>query len=226
MSRQRVFVTMIGLAVFLGVHWLLLRNNQPGSAADPPPALSAMGLSGPQIPAASVTRFLDCVRRLNLQTAEIVGHAAATASDESWRGVASATVSAPVRYLYGVNLEALDSASVSYNEASETWVLTLPAPERMAAEVDWSVARESLDIRGLRLRSRAGEAVLRRAREAAQVEAHSAPLTESMQRQVYDQTRLQVAEAVSRLAADGRKVSVRLSSEPQAGPTLAAAMDR
>lgn len=226
MTPQRVYVALIGLGVFVGVQWLLERGLRQAPTLPPLQSRPVEVPPGQTPPIIQVTRFLDCIRQLKLFTVEIRGQATATITDECWRGVASATVTAPVRYQYGVDLDELADRSIAYSAASDTWIIKLPPPRRLATEIGPAGARESLEIRGLRWRSRAGEAVLRRAREAARLEAHTAALTESMRRQVYDQTRLQVAQAVSRLAADGRKVSVQLSSEPPSGATLATSMDR
>src|ERR1041385_1726545 len=75
---------------------------------------------------------LTATRQLKLLTFAIDSTVTTTKTDESWRGTASATVKAPVRYHFGVDLSRTDDHNLSYNPLTRIQTLTIPAPVLIA----------------------------------------------------------------------------------------------
>jgi hypothetical protein len=201
----------VGVALFTGLAWTLrpaalpLPNEVPAPAeAVPPPGYSQTG--GVEI--------AELVRSLQLVTVEINGAATAELHDERWRGSATARVTAPVRYLYGVDLGRLDCDNVRIGPTLGTILLRVPTPRRLAVEVDMSAPVEMVDVRGLRLRSRVGEYLLGQARLAVHHEARAGELPPELHTQMIEQSRTRIAELVRTLLGPGRSVDVRFETDP------------
>jgi hypothetical protein len=138
--------------------------------------LSAAELDGGIAERADVANVELAVRRMDLITVALETTATARASDESWRGSVEASVSVPVRLLYGVDLSrarveraGLASAGIDAitRAVGERVIITLPPPTRIASEINprGLPERASVDVGWARTRTRAGEYYLGRARQ-------------------------------------------------------------
>lgn len=200
----------VGIALFTGLAWTL-RPVALSAVGAPPPAEAP---PPPRYAQAAGVEIAELVRALQLVTVEVNGTATAELHDEMWRGSATARVSAPVRYLYGVDLGGLDCDNVRVGASLGGIVLRVPAPRRLAVEVDMTAPVEMVDVRGLRLRSRVGEYLLGQARLAVHREARSNELSPALEDELLEQTRSRIAELVSTLVGAGRSVEVRFVTDP------------
>lgn len=145
-----------------------------------------------------VAEVLELVRSLQLVTVEARTSVESVVASELWRGTARATVTAPVRYLYGVDLARAEPGWLG-RIAPGGYHLRLPRPERLATEVDLAAATEEVDCTGTRLRTRAGEYVLGLARRQAGDAAEAQVLPPERLAEIEQQTLEQVRTLLGRL---------------------------
>jgi hypothetical protein len=155
------------------------------------------------------------LRTLELVTSTIEARVASRRAHESWRGDVRATVVAPVRYRYGVDLSTLDVARVGIASLGGACVVTVPEPKRLGVEVMSNDEVTRVDIEGLRTRSRSGEFYLGLARKGLWAEAWSLPLSPEDAARVRDDARAQVAALVRAVLGENTVVIVRFDDEPQ-----------
>lgn len=157
-------------------------------------------------------RIAEMVQALQLVTIEVHGTATAEICSQNWRGAGRARVTAPVRYLYGVELSGLTESDVQLGAVLDRVVITVPPPQRLAVEVDVTSPVEAVDVTGLRLRSRVGEHLLGQARLAVHAEARRADLTPEQVAAVTAQSAQRIAELVTKLLGGNRLVDVQFTS--------------
>src|SRR5688500_7653234 len=108
-------------------------------------------------PPPRTAEILRATRELKLITMRIDSRVKTTKTDERWRGTASATVEAPVRYHFGVDLSTINDNSLVWNPLTGTQTLTIPPPALLAIEVDGShPISEKIDVSGTRLKKLSG----------------------------------------------------------------------
>src|SRR5688572_11713975 len=108
-------IVAIALAMPAAVAWLAM----------PAPVTTS---SLHQLPAPPTAQVLRATRELKLITVSIESTVSTTKTDESWRGTAKATVQAPVKYHFGVDLSKIDDRNLSYNPLTQIQTLTIPPP--------------------------------------------------------------------------------------------------
>src|SRR5688500_4011809 len=145
-------------------------------------------------PVAEVARL---AREMKLVTVTVDSTVKATRRDERWRGTASATVEAPVRHSYGVDLSGLTDGAFEYDYVRRGYVVTLPAPKRIASEVDGAhPKREEIAVTGTRFKKLSGMEQLHAAHKAIYDEAVRQQLPKDRGEEVRRVTREQVAAAL------------------------------
>lgn len=169
----------------------------------------------PQVGATALqaARVLGSIRKLKLVTVELASHVNAESTDESWRGDVHARVDAPVKLHFGTDLSRLKAESLRSSTLGNSWVVTVPAPERVATEVFGE--REQTDVRvgWMRSRSMAGEKHLGLARKDLYEAARHLRLSEEDSQRVRAQTREQVGTLVRSIVGEWSSVTVRFEDE-------------
>lgn len=163
--------------------------------------------------AASVARVLDSVRSLKLVTVEITSHVNSESADESWRGDVKASVDAPVKLFYGTDLSRLKRDSVRAGPLGESWIVTVPPPERVATEVFGERETTDVSVGWLRSRSMSGEKHLGLARRDLYAAARRLSLGPDDMQRVRAQTRDQVGALIKTVVGPMTWVTVRFEDE-------------
>jgi hypothetical protein len=153
------------------------------------------------------------LRSLELVTVTIDTSITIERGDEDWRGGAKASLTAPLRLRYGVDLAQLDASRVLPTPLNAGVVLRVPRPRRISLEV--FAERETFDVSttGLRLRSRAGEYYLGLARRDVHEAARRLKLLPRDQQVVRDLTRAQVESLARSILGPGTFVKVIVEGE-------------
>jgi hypothetical protein len=161
-----------------------------------------------------VAQVLQLVRELKLITASARSSVETTVTDARWRGTASATVEAPVKYSYGVDLSPLPDESVKFNPISRTYSVTVPPPQRIAVEVDTShPVQEVIRVSGTRFKTLAGRDQLVLALKALTDEANRQSLPADQIAQIRETTRGQIASLVLKILGNEHPIRVRFNDE-------------
>lgn len=164
-----------------------------------------MTLDGRARPLAEVART---IAKLQLVTAEVHTTVATNVSHENWRGLAAATVEAPARLLYGVDVSNVDTRSIGFSPATSAYLVRIPPPIRIATEVCGGDETFNVQVGWARLRSRAGEFYLGLARKDLYAKAQEMTLSADDARTVRETTRSQVEQAVRTLVGGAATVTV------------------
>lgn len=163
-----------------------------------------------------ITRLL---RTLKLVAVEIGTVVEATSTDESWRGDVAATISAPARLCFGVDL-ADERTSLRINPlmpltspAARAYILTTPEPRLIAAEV-LGPSTSGVAVGWARLRDRAGEFHLGLARERLHEAARAAALRPDDRARVLQATREQLVALVRLFAGESASIEIEFLPAP------------
>lgn len=153
------------------------------------------------------------LRSLELVTVTIDTSITIERGDEDWRGGAKATLTAPLRIRYGVDLSQLDASRVLPAPLDAGVVLRVPRPRRIALEV--FAQREAFDVSttGLRLRTRAGEYYLGLARRDVHEAARRLKLLPRDQQIVREMTQSQIESLARSILGPGAVVRVIIEGE-------------
>jgi len=171
----------------------------------------------PPRPIAEVT---SAVAAMKLVTVQIDTKVRVQRGEESWRGGVRAAIEMPVRLSYGVNLAGLDVSRLGWSPVAMAYVITLPAPTRIATQLMGERVPAELEVGWLRLRSRAGEYYISQARKDAPGAAMALELLPADAERVELTTRNQVRALVRSLV--GQDVSVVVRFVEGVGDSLAA----
>ena len=200
------FVLLFGVVVFGGFA-LVLKTQQQELLTTTRDAKSQFDEQGKLRPVAAV---LETTRALKLVTVVVESQVTTKVRDERWRGSASASVQAPVKYVYGVDLSGLDHESIRMGSILGIYEITIPRPTRIATEVDGSRPDEEVvEVTGSRMRSVAGEFYLGLARKAIYEQARKSALKKEDQDKVERITREQVEDLVRRFVGPSAEVHVK-----------------
>ena len=162
-------------------------------------------------PLAEVARV---TREAKIITMSVHATVRATMRDDRWRGNASATVEAPVKYSFGVDLKNVDNGAFRYDYLTRNYVVTLPPPTRLAVEVDGAhPIKEVIDVTGTRFKSLAGREQLVKAQRAIYDEAQRAALPPDQRQQVREASREQVGKIVKAVVGKEYGVKVKFNDE-------------
>jgi len=170
-------------------------------------------------PLAEVART---VAKMELVTAEVQTTVSTHIAHENWRGIATASVEAPARLLYGVDLSTVNVQDVGFSPATSAYIMRIPPPRRIATEVCGGDETFNVQVGWARLRSIAGEYYLGLARKSLYDRAREMMLSPEDARIVRETTMKQVEAAVRRLVGGSAPVTVlfddRASAVAEARP--------
>lgn len=199
-------IVLAALAIPLFVAWVA--HLPPLAAAVPALARPIEGPSSTSVH--STTHVLASVRQLKLLTVTIDAAVRTTATDERWRGTAKATVEAPARFHYGVDLAGLDGDGIDFDYLTQTYTVSIPEPQLVAIEVDLAhPVREEIRTTGLRMDSISGQKQMIRAQRALQEHAQSFQLSPDQHTQMRQTTLEQTRAALTPLAGPAARVVVK-----------------
>ncbi|MBX3388253.1 MAG: DUF4230 domain-containing protein [Phycisphaeraceae bacterium] len=196
-------------ALFLGVGIaaaLLLRAQQENVIA------SAARVSEGEERAVEV-RVARHLRASELVTSRIETTVRAQNTDDNWFGSVVATVEAPARLSYGVDLSKLESSRVVFSPICSVYSVRVPVPKRIATEVFTGQEKTSVDLIGLRFRALAGEEQLGIARTRLHESALRMRVTGAELERVRENARAEVEDLVKKIV--GESASVRVSFEDE-----------
>jgi hypothetical protein len=203
--RRIDWLTLLIIAIAVAMPLLVFRLAQPTSSAAP--ALK-------QPPSPPTAQVLRATRELKLLTVSIESTVTTTKTDESWRGNASATIKAPVKYHFGVDLSQITDHDLSYNPLTQTQTLTIPPPSLLAIEVDGShPITERIDVSGLRFKKLSGIEQLNRAEKSLYDAARKQVLPQKDLDQIRLATRTQIESSLARIAGASSRIRVKFLDE-------------
>jgi hypothetical protein len=193
--------------------WALQRAALDEIAAQPEPKASR---------ADDTALVLGSIRRLRLVTIELATHVNAESGDASWRGDVKARIDAPVKLHFGTDLSMLKADSLRASALGNSWVVTVPPPERIATEVFGE--REQTDVRvgWLRSRSMSGEKHLGLARRDLYAAARRLHLSDEDSLRVRAETRDQVSRLIRSIVGPWSSITVRFEDELPADASVGA----
>ena len=175
----------------------------------PPPAQKLQ-----QPPPPPTAQVLSATRELKLLTVAIESTVTTTKTDESWRGNASATIKAPVKYHFGVDLSQITDHNLSYNPLTQTETLTIPPPTLIAIEVDGShPITERIDVSGLRFKKLSGADQLNLAQKSLYDAARKQTLPKKDLEQIRLTTRSQIESSLARFVGPSARLRVKFLDE-------------
>lgn len=166
---------------------------------------------------ASVVRHL---RTCDLVTSRIDTTVRAQISDDNWFGTVVATVEAPARLSYGVDLSKLESSKVVFSPIGGVYSIKVPAPRRIATEVFTGKETTDVALAGLRFRALAGEEKLGLARARLHEQALRVRISGPELDRVREGARAEIEGLVKRIA--GENAAVRVAFEDEWGTTARA----
>lgn len=154
---------------------------------------------------------------MKLVTVEVRTRVTSTSSDSSVLGDVSATVTAPVRLLYGTDLGALgagiESSAVMFSPLHGTYMVTVPPPTRLAAEVLGQFEQAEVKTGWMRKRATDGEYHLGLARRDLSLKAQQAAPDDDQAARIRQGTREQVETLVRKVVGTDGGVVVRFADE-------------
>lgn len=155
------------------------------------------------------------LRASELVTSRIETTVRAQNTDDNWLGSVVATVEAPARLSYGVDLSKLESSRVLFSPIGNVYAVRVPVPARIATEVFTGQEKVSVDLIGLRFRALAGEEQLGIARTRLHEQALKVRVTGVELERVRENARAEVESLVRKIA--GESASVRVSFDDESG---------
>lgn len=201
-DRGTILIVLLGVGLFAGLAaWQGAMESRARSAG----VEDHLGPDGRPRPIAEVVRALA---RAKLVTVEIDTIVSTEAVDRSWRGEVSARVRAPARLLYGTDLSSMRVDAISRSPLGSTYVVRVPPPQRLATEVCSEREETEVQVGWLRLRSRAGEYYLGRARVGLHEAAQTLELSAEDAAMVRRTTLAQVRAVVRTIVGDDATIVV------------------
>lgn len=170
---------------------------------------------------ASVVRHL---RTCDLVTSRIETTVRAQNNNDNWFGSVVATVEAPARLSYGVDLSKLESSRVVFSPIGAVggvYSLKVPPPKRIATEVFTGQEKTDVALAGLRFRSLAGEEQLGIARARLHEQALRMRITGAESDRIRESARAEIAGLVKRIVGEGASVRVWFEDEEGWRTTMA-----
>jgi hypothetical protein len=207
MFRPRRFdwIALLIVAIALAMPLLVYRLAIPTPAAPQ---------ASPLPPAPPTAQVLRATRELKLLTISIDSTVTATRLDDSWRGTAKATVKAPVKYHFGVDLSKIGDRCLSYNPLTQIQTLTIPPPSLIAIEVDGShPIAEKIDVSGLRFKKLSGAEQLNLAQKSLYDAARKQTLAQKDLDQIRLATRTQIESSLARIVGGSTHLRVKFQDE-------------
>jgi ribulose 1,5-bisphosphate synthetase/thiazole synthase len=150
---------------------------------------------------------------MKLVTIEMTLSVESSYEDPSWRGDARATIKAPVKYLYGVNLEELSKDDFQVGPVFETIVITIPEPRLLAVDPGTSAAEYLVEATGTRTIKLAGEHAKAAARIKFDREAREQTLSPERLEEIRVESKARVEQLAKLFLAPDSPTVVRFRSE-------------
>jgi hypothetical protein len=189
--RKVALLIVVGTLLTFGIRWALRRMF-------PLPAASGLTVNSAPRPLAEIVRR---VRAAQFVTVELHTAITVTIDSPSWRGDARAEVTAPVRYLYAVDLSNVN-VEVQVDEGSSVYIVRIDRPKCIAVEVDTlNTIDEDVEVSGTRTRGRAGETALSLARKQLSEQARRQQLRPADREWVEQETLDRVRTLVERIVS-------------------------
>lgn len=164
----------------------------------------------PPDPAARVVQHL---KTSQLITSRIDTTVRAQEADENWFGSVVATVEAPARLSYGVDVSKLEASRVVFSPVGGICTVRVPEPRRIATEVFTGEEKTMVEISGLRFRALAGEEQLGQARANLHDRALRMRLVGEDLARMRENAREEIADLVRRIVGEGVVVRVNFDEE-------------
>lgn len=203
------FVPFVAAAtLFGGLAWWTWRTQEEQLATTR--AALAINESGPP---RSIAEVASAVETTKLVSVEIDTKVKVARGEASWRGDVLATIEVPVRLSYGVDLSRMRTDRLAWSPASRAYVVTVPAPTRIATEIFPERREPDVEVGWLRLRSQAGEFYLSQARRDAAAAAAALTLRPEDAKRVEEATRRRLESLVRSIAGPDVGVIVRFSAD-------------
>jgi hypothetical protein len=167
-----------------------------------------------QTPPSPTAQVLRATRELKLLTVSIESTVTTTKTDDSWRGTASATIAAAVKYHFGVDLSKIDDHNHFYNPLTQIQTLTIPPPTLLAIEVDGShPITEHIDVSGMRFKKLSGAEQLNLAQKSLYDAARKQTLPQKDLDQIRLATRTQIESSLAPLIGSATRLRVKFMDE-------------
>lgn len=208
--RPRAVMACAMVAVFLGLLGYLRRLEH--AAADPAGAPAA-GETPPLLTADRIVAIRDAVRSLKVVTVEIMTSVTSSSSDDSIWGGVNASVTAPVRLLYGTDLQNLSDKAVVFSPVHKLYSVKVPPPARISTEVLGQFEDAKVITGWMRSRKTAGEYHLGVARRDLHLRTQALTLDGEQMERVRRTTREQVEALVRKIAGGEATVTVQFEDE-------------
>jgi hypothetical protein len=198
-----VLILLIGISMPVVIWYLATRPAAPAPTIAAPPANPP-----------PTAQLISATRELKLVTMTIESRIRVNKTDERWRGTASATIEAPVKYFYGVDLAKVDDHAFSWNPLTSTRTLNIGPPVLIAIEVDGShPISEKVDVTGTRFKSMSGAEQLNLAQKALYEAARTQQISNSDLEKVRIATREQIERSLLPIMGPSARISVKFSDE-------------
>lgn len=202
--RSNLPIEILAMGLFCALAFLL-RTQQS--------QIASMAGIGAQVDATGQLRpladVIEITRALKLVTVVVPARVKAEMRNEQWRGNVAATVEAPVRYVYGVDLSQLDPSAFHWGRILGVYEVTIPEPTRIAVEVDGSQPIQEVEVTGSRFRAVSGEYYLGLAQKKLYEQARTDALPPETMAEIRTKTREQVEDLVQRFVGSAAQVQVR-----------------
>lgn len=211
---RSVFAVLLGAGALTAFLWWQDHAARTSAAAAP----SAPPLPPWTGPGDQSSTVATEVRAMNLVTSEIRTSVTAESSDSNLMGDVKATVTAPVRLLYATDLSKLDAGAVSFSPIHALYLIRIPPPRAIAAEVLTQFEDAKVETGLFRSRAKDGEYHLGLARRDLQLRAQALTPDHDQLASIRDGARDQVQALVRKIVGDRASVVVRFRDEPEGAP--------
>ena len=135
-------------------------------------------------------------------------------TDVSLRGDVKATVTAPVRLLFATDLSRLDASAITFSPIHALYLVHIPPPRRIAAEVLSQFEDAKVVTGWMRSRATDGEYHLGLARRDLNLRAQALTPDADQLRSIRQGAKDQVQALVRKIVGDRAVVTVLFSDEP------------
>ena len=161
----------------------------------------------------SIATIVSESRELKFITWSFETEVDAQSISDRWYGDAVASVRAPVKYQYGIDLAALVEDAVFRDPSTGALTFVVPSPERLSVEIDLERLEQSLKTSGMRWKSR-NQAQLDETRAQLGTIARNLELSPRDQQRMREVSRQQIETHLSRVLSriePGLFVSVKFA---------------
>jgi len=151
------------------------------------------------------------IKAMKLITSEVRTTVTSTSSDVSMMGDVTATVTAPVRLLYGCDLSTIESAALTFSPLHDLYLLSVKPPQRLAAEVQTPFEQAEVKTGWMRNRATDGEYHLGLARRDLMLRAQELIPDADQRLSLREDARTQIAALVRKIVGERAGLTVRFT---------------